>query len=325
MQTTPELPSFYVLDGQGGAREVPAPELDRIATIGEPLWVHLDRNDPNTRTWLEHQGDIDPVIVDALVAEETRPRCIRHREGLLVMLRGVNLNPGADPEDMIAIRMWVTERRMISVRLRTLLSVQDVHHSLAEGRGPRDIADLLVLMADRLVLRMDPVLDEMETGVDRVEEVLEHATDSHMRTELAELRRQAIMLRRYLAPQREVMMRLQNEPIGWFNETHRVQLREIGDRVTRYVEALEEVRERALVTHEDISGRLAEQMNRTMYTLALVATVFLPLGLITGLLGINVAGIPGAENPDAFLIVCGLLVGLATLQMVYFSWRHWFK
>ena len=49
-----------------------------------------------------------------------------------------------------------------------------------------------------------------------------------------------------------------------------------------------------------------------MLILAVVAAVFLPLGLLTGLLGINVGGIPGAQTDWAFWAVCGLL-GVATV------------
>jgi zinc transporter len=85
--------------------------------------------------------------------------------------------------------------------------------------------------------------------------------------------------------------------------------------VARIVEELDAAREQALVTRDELSSRLSEQMNRTMYLLSLVATVFLPLGLLTGLLGINVGGIPGTESSWAFTVVC-LLLGIIGLVEV---------
>ena len=52
-------------------------------------------------------------------------------------------------------------------------------------------------------------------------------------------------------------------------------------------------------------------MNNATLRLGVVATVFLPLGFLTGLLGINVAGVPGSHDPEAFWMVCGLLIILA--------------
>ena len=102
-----------------------------------------------------------------------------------------------------------------------------------------------------------------------------------------------------------------------------MRLREISDSTTRYVEDLDAIRDRATVTQEELNGRMAEQMNRTMYVLSIVAGIFLPLGLLTGLLGINVGGIPGTENRWAFTIFCSLLLIIAVAQVWLFKRMKW--
>jgi zinc transporter len=170
---------------------------------------------------------------------------------------------------------------------------------------------------------MGPVIDGLDEQVDGLEEEVLTAQSYELRTKLSSLRRQAIALRRYIAPQREAMARLQTEQVSWLTELDRGRLREVADRITRYVEDLDSARERATVTQEELAGRLAEQTNKTMYVLSLVAAVFLPLGLLTGLLGINVGGIPGVESPWAFTIVCLVLVGIAVVQIVVFRKMKW--
>ena len=64
-------------------------------------------------------------------------------------------------------------------------------------------------------------------------------------------------------------------------------------------------------------------MNRTMYALSVIAGIFLPLGLLTGLLGINVGGMPGVENGWAFWITCALLVVLAAAEVWLFRRLKW--
>jgi len=103
----------------------------------------------------------------------------------------------------------------------------------------------------------------------------------------------------------------------------RMRLRETSDRTTRYVEDLDAIRDRAMVTQEELNNRLAEQMNKTMYVLSIVAGIFLPLGLLTGLLGINVGGIPGTENKWAFTIFCFILLGVAGVQVWLFKRKKW--
>jgi zinc transporter len=102
-----------------------------------------------------------------------------------------------------------------------------------------------------------------------------------------------------------------------------MRLRETADRTTRYVEDLDAIRDRATVTQEELNARLAEQMNKTMYILSIVAGIFLPLGLLTGLLGINVGGIPGTESHWAFAIFCVLLLIVAVGQVWLFKRKKW--
>ena len=131
------------------------------------------------------------------------------------------------------------------------------------------------------------------------------------------------MLRRYLAPQREAMTKLQAENVPWLSDGNRMHLRETTDRVIRYIEDMDSVRDRAAVTQEELVNRLSEQMNTRMYVLSLVAAVFLPLGFLTGLLGINVGGIPGAENQFAFFIFILMLAVVVVLQIVIFKRKKW--
>jgi zinc transporter len=97
----------------------------------------------------------------------------------------------------------------------------------------------------------------------------------------------------------------------------------ITERIGEVVEDIDAARERALITQEELNSRLSEQMNRAMYTLSIVAAIFLPLGLLTGLLGINGGGIPGTESPWAFLVVTVLLLALAIVLIAWFRKIKW--
>lgn len=317
------LLSAFVLDGNGGGREVSWDGVRAWQPSTGVLWIHLDRSDAESGRWLREESGLDPLSCEALLAEETRPRSVASGQGLIVILRGVNLHPEADPEDMVSIRMWVDQSRVISLRTRRLMAVQDVRETIAVGNGPKDAPGLLVRIASRLVDRMGPVIEALNEHVDDLEEEVLTAQSYELRTKLSSLRRQAIALRRYIAPQREAMARLQMEQVAWLTDLDRGRLREVADHITRYVEDLDSARERASVTQEELAGHLAEQMNKTMYVLSLVAAVFLPLGLLTGLLGINVGGIPGVDSPWAFVIVCLILVGIAVAQIVMFKKMKW--
>jgi zinc transporter len=323
----PDSPSVglhcLLLDGKGGARSLTPDELAAWSPDQGVLWVHLDYTDPDDRHWLETGSGLDPLIVEALRAEETRPRATTVGDGMLIALRGVNVTPGAEPDDMVAIRLWVDQERIISTRHRRAMSVADVATQLASGKGPTSAAQCLVELVDQLVGRMSDTVDQFEDRVAELEEQFLEASSAAMRFDLAILRRQAIMLRRYLAPQREALARLNTAMAGWLDDSGLLHLREVSDRLVRHIEDLDAVRERAAVVQEELQNRTSEQVNTRMYVLSVVAAIFLPLGFLTGLLGINVGGIPGADNTLAFWVFIAMLVLVVILQVMIFRWRKW--
>ena len=314
----------FVLDGKGGGRVLDWAGVSRWTPDQGILWVHLDFTDEGVQNWLLEASGLDPLVAEALIADETRPRCVSVADGLLISLRGVNSNPGADPEDMVSIRLFCSERRLISTRRRRLLSIRDLVQALEQGIGPRSSGELIAMLADRLTERMGEVISELDERTDDLEQAIIEGADQAVRSGLLDLRREIIQLRRYLAPQREALSRLAMEKVVWLDEHARLQSREANDTVTRYVEDLDAARDRAGIAYEEISSRQAEQLNARMYLLSLIAGLFLPLGFLTGLLGINVGGIPLAGSPWGFLIVVVFLMVLILLQVLIFRRKHWF-
>ena len=287
------------------------------------LWIHLDASHETVRQWLTEKSGLNALVQEALMEVGTRPRSVVSESGVLAILRGVNCNPGADPEDMVAIRMFVTEHRIITMRRNRLMAVQDIHESLRTGNGPASAGAFFVAVVDRITERIGEIVGDIEDRVAEVEDAIVKAETAEIRPLLAELRRESISLRRYIAPQRDMLARLAHERIAWLTDADKTLLRENAERTARYVEDIDAARERALISQEELNSRLSEQMNRAMYTLSIVAAVFLPLGLLTGLLGINVGGIPGTDSQWAFLIVTIFLVVLAIGLIAWFKKLKW--
>ena len=170
---------------------------------------------------------------------------------------------------------------------------------------------------------MGPIIADLDDAIDDIEDRVLADTQSSLRGELWQLRRQAIALRRYVSPQREAMARLVTERLSWIDTQTGQRLREVADRITRYVEDLDSARERASIVQDELTTRLSEQMNRNMYVLSVIAGIFLPLSLLTGLLGINVAGIPGDKWPWAFTVVTGGIFIIGLIEYFLFRRLKW--
>ena len=309
----------FRFDGQGGAEALDWQTLPDAAEAAN-TWIHLHVDDERSRNWLLEESGIPTIAAESLLYEETRPRCTLIGDGLILNLRGVNLNPGADPEDMVSIRLYIDADRVVSARRRKLMTIADIRDRLNAGNGPRSSSEFLLEVASHLLDRMGPIISDLDDAIDEIEDRVLADTQASIRGELWKLRRQAIALRRYVSPQREAMARLVTERISWINAQTGQRLREIADRITRYVEDLDSARERASVVQDELTTRLSEQMNRKMYVLSVIAGIFLPLSLLTGLLGINVAGIPGDKWSWSFTVVA---VGIFVVGLVeYFLFRR---
>ena len=313
----------FLLDGKGGGREFDWQEINNWSAEQGVLWIHLSCTAPESIIWLEEKSGLEPLIVEALLSEGTRPRSTVIGEGMLLTLRGVNLNPGADHEDMVSIRIWAEKNRVITTRRRRLLSVVDLAASFSAGQGPVSSSEFINTLAESLTSFIEETIEDVEDKTSALEEQVMSSHDRKLRSQISGLRREAIMLRRYLAPQREALTRLQVEKIPWFTEKDRRHLHETANSLIRIVEDLDSLRERANVAQEELVNLLSEQINSRMYTLSLVTTIFLPLSFFTGLLGINVGGIPGATNPWAFPVVVAMLLVVCFGQYFYFRKKHW--
>lgn len=274
-----------ILDGKGNAKSVAYSELESKKSKSKSEFVLIWRfcSDDNTdATDFLSKLSIDKFVCDALTAEETRPRCTIHGDGVLLNLRGVNLNEGAEPEDMISVRLWIEHNRVVGVWKRPLKAVQDLFEAMDRKQAPESPGDMVARLTLRLADRAEPTVSNLNETIDGLEEDLLNDKTKDARTVLAQVRRGAITLRRYMFPQRDALSTLEIEDLKWLTEHDRCRIREAADRVTRMAEELDAIRDRAQVVNDQIMDKRAEVMNNQMLLLSIVAAIFLPLGLLTG-------------------------------------------
>jgi len=313
-----------VLNGDGSAQLLNWQEVEAWKPDDAPLWIHLDRNVPRVHAWLREQSGLTQPTIDALLADETRPRVFRGKRGFVTILRGVNTNPDADPANMVTLRMWSDGHRVITIRRKKLLTPRDILSQLLETEsGPRTAPDLYERIIHRITERMAETIASFGNQLDDIEEQFDLSRATEQRKQLSELRQKTNILRRYISPQREALSNLLIEPPDWFTGECRLRLRETIDGLLRYVEELDAVRERTMVIKDDIVNQMAESTNKTLYVLAIISAIFLPLGFLTGLLGINIGGMPGVENPYAFWIATGMMGFLVGVEFWIFKKLKW--
>ena len=311
------------LDGHGGA--VPHTDIDVIQSLKQPLWVHFDGKQSATSAVIQKAfPDIDEHTLQAILDQDARPRTLQLEAGVLLILRAVNHNEGDDPEDMVAVRLWITDTRIISLRFRKSKAVMQVSESLDQHRGPKTIGDVVVLICSTILGFIETSIDALDEQMYELESRVLDNPDRQLRIEISELRKKAILFRRYIAPQREAINQLRNIEVNWLSPQGARRIQEAQDTLIRGVEDLDAIRERSQVVKDELVNALSDRLNRNLYVLSVVTAVFLPLGFLTGLFGINIGGMPGVDNEHAFMFFVSCLSAIVLVQVVLFRLFKWF-
>ncbi|WP_111740260.1 zinc transporter ZntB [Leminorella richardii] len=290
----------WQLDGKGGV--LPVADITEASSTS-PCWLHFDYEQPESLTWLSKTTLLPDSFKDALSGESCRPRVSRQGEGTLVVLRSINLNNESLPDPLVTLRVYLTDSLIVSTRHRPIHAIDEVTHELLNHNGPKNVGEWLVEVLDELTDRVSDFIDDIHGRVIELEDgLLEQVVPE--RGEVALIRKQLIVLRRHLMPQRDVFSRLANERLPWMNSEDRHRMQDIAERLGRVLDDLDATIARTAVIVDEINSLLADAMNRRTYTMSLMAMLFLPATFLTGLFGVNLGGIPGGGKSGAFAIFC---------------------
>jgi zinc transporter len=312
-----------LLVGDGPVRPITAEEAASYAGPGF-VWLHLDDASADELAFLKTE-DIPDIAANALVATETRPRCDRIEDGAIVNLRGPAAAALDDSDRLVSVRMWVRRGKVNSVTRRPLSATAEVTRQMEAGRI-LDPGDLVAGFARAISKQLDPEVAQLGDTLDDYESELDDPRAIYrLRSAIARIRSDSIAYRRFVAPNRDALVTLSELDFLWLAEEDRLHIREAADRFARMTEELEAVRERAALLHEQITDLRGEQMEARALFISVVAFIFLPLTFITGLLGMNVEGIPYAQEPWAFWGVVGVCFLIGAVVLAWFMWRHWLR
>jgi zinc transporter len=313
----------FLFDGTGGATALDWDGVSRWTPADGVLWLNLDYAADDVGAWLATASAIEPLQLAALVDPDPRPRAVAHGDHLFMIVRGINLNEGAAPEDMISVRCYIEPRRIVTLRHRVSRSLQLIAADLRAGRGPTTTGEFTARFVegtvDLAVTRVDTLGDEVAASEVRAID----DNPNELRAVLADHRRRAIALRRFLAPQREALGKLAAISLPWFDAALRARADEAAVKLMRTVEELDAARDRAAVTQEELGSRIGEQTNRRLYWLSVITAVFLPLGFICSLLGVNVGGVPLQHADWAFWALVGAFGIGVGIELWLFRRRGW--
>ena len=279
-----------------------------------------------TFEWIYKQSGLDEWEAETFLEKEgLHPRCFVQKNGVFMSLRALDLKAGAaKAEEISFFHAWCEESRLLTASLQPVFVFQDIEKKLSSKTGPSSIGEFIDEICGDILDQVVAVVSDLEDDIDGLEEnIVDDVNTEYVSGELSEVRRQLAMLRRYLAPQRDVFDILTRQTISWLTPEDHYNFQENAHRMVRVIEDIDNLKERIIINADELASKFREDSQKNMYMLTVVATLFIPLSFVTGLLGINVGGIPFAESEYGFLIICGILFLFCLLMLFIFRRIKW--
>lgn len=278
--------------------------LHLLPLKGGGEWLHMCIRHKETSTYLMDEVALDDLIVDALMEEDTRSRLRVRDEGIMVLLKAMHLR-GEDmarPEDMISMRLWLTPDRVISTREADVDPILEIARRLAKGDGPATPGAFLADLVEEHLDEVETQVEMIEDDATRIAQMIGSHKLEFACPNMADTETRISGLLRHLAPQRPVLETLSTLHHPVLDGRHRARLDDGLNRLLRYLETLQNLREQIAILNDQVSRIQDRRLNRSSYAFAAATTIFLPLGFVTGLFGVNLMGLPMEDSPRGFWI-----------------------
>lgn len=313
--------THFTLDGLGGGTEV----IAQVSTVAAPWqWYHLKYTDKKASNWIKQRNELSEQAKVILLNHETRPRTSVNDQEVLICLRGINHNEDEQPEDMVSIRLWLGDGLIITSSDAGSQSINHIKSQLLQQLGPKNGEELLLMLLDRLAYSTDDFVDKMDEKIDQAEDQVDDSSLSEFNPQINEMRRQIAHIRRYLLPQREAIDQLYRIKSARLSPGFYEQAYMHLDKFIQLIENLDLLRDRALMVQEHFMANISHEQNSRLYVLSIISAIFLPLTFLSGLFGMNLAGMPGIQNPWAFSFVVIFSVILTGGLLIWFKKSRWF-
>lgn len=311
----------YHLDGKGGASKIEDTHWKDNKGL---TWLHLNYSCPTLQENFYSELVLDEWAFEALTDEEPRSRTVVNNKYLFTCLRSINLNESDEQENMVSIRILIKNNLIITSRNRELFYLKNICETFDTFEGPTTVIELLESIIGAINEDLSVHIHDIVDGLDEIEQnYLTNPSDIN-RDDISNLRRKVLILKRYLAPQKDALKHFFTHTSLNKYATNTLSLQQHVEENTRYIEELDLTRERCSLLQEQMTNRLSEQLNKRMYLFSMITALFLPISSVASLFGMNLGGIPGTNNAWGFLLVCFVLVVTSLALILFLRRKHWF-
>jgi len=291
------------------------------------LWVDLDVSDDAQAALLTKLFHFHPLAVEDARNPSSRVKAEEYPGFLVVVARVVSFcETTPDPYDLETanLTLFVTESVIVTTHMETLPAVQALVERLESNpdlleRGPARVAHQVL---DTAIDAYFPILDQLDEFVDEMEQRVFGQFDEKLLQEIFKVKRLVISLRRYLAPQRDVLSMLTNRPSRFLPQEAQLYFRDVYDHMLRITDALDSYRDLMSSTLDSYLSQVSNRLGSVSKGLAVFGALSIPFVVIAGVYGMNFEHIPLAHHRWGFEIAVAIQVALSLLLLIGMRRKH---
>jgi zinc transporter len=297
--TSEEAVKFFTAPGSGPPDEF--------------LWLHFSLSNVASESWLRRYLTLPDTFYESLNSDIDATHLEQDGDAMVARIHDVLYDFTFDAP-VATTTLCIMPRLVVSAHVRPWRSIDELREAVQSGHVFRSPIEILArLFRDQASVLVD-IVRKSKKQVGPMEQQLLAKRISVSRSELGSLRRMLVRLQRLLAPEPAAFFRLLNRPPNWIAEDELQNLQQSAEKFSTSISDAAALVERVKQLQEELSALVSEQTNRTLFVLTMVTVLALPINLVAGLFGMNVGGIPLAqERYGFFLVVCPLVVLTAFL------------
>jgi zinc transporter len=296
------------------ARSITSEEAVKFLTApgsGPPdefLWLHFSLSNVASESWLRRYLTLPDTFYESLNSDIDATHLEQDGDAMVARIHDVLYDFTFDVP-VATTTLCIMPRLVVSAHVRPWRSIDQLREAVQSGHVFRSPIEILArLFRDQASVLVD-IVRKSKKQVGPMEQQLLAKRISVSRSELGSLRRMLVRLQRLLAPEPAAFFRLLNRPPNWIAEDELQNLQQSAEKFSTSISDAAALVERVKQLQEELSALVSEQTNRTLFVLTMVTVLALPINLVAGLFGMNVGGIPLAqERYGFFLVVCPLVV-----------------
>jgi zinc transporter len=305
-------------------RQVTAAEIPEALAGREGVdWLHFGLSNARAARLLRESTDLPDAYRERVTDMVPRADVENTGDGLVMVVNDLSFDSDADAGEVETLWAYATPRLLVTARNHALKSTDVLRQALREGHQFGSGIELLAALLEVRTRTLRDLAARMTAEVDDIEDEILLGDIPEKRERLGVIRRRCARIRRHFVPDRMALRKELGHRHAWMSDDDAARLGDAEESLAYVLDEINEIYDRSKLLQEELASRVAENTGKRLYVLSILSAILLPMTLVTGIFGMNVAGVPGVDGePAAFFWTMVGVVAAGMLTLLFLRWKR---